>query len=160
MLALLIAQEELQRESFGFDFGKSMSDEERVDYIRVNVLALTDELHEALGEVGWKPWATSRHINTNAYFGELIDALHFLMNLLLATGLEVDDLAEQLSERYFHKRAINARRQADGYDGISGKCPGCGRDINETSLEERLVYDVQETICPCGTILWSQAVGA
>lgn len=163
-LALLIAQGELQRDTYGHDFEK-MSDEERIEFIKVNVLALTNELHEALGEVGWKPWATSRHVHSDAYLGELVDVFHFLMNLVLVLGYKEEDLAEMFVSRYFQKRAVNAQRQKDGYDGVSGKCPGCGRDIAEANLEERMTQasdgpEQYETLCPCGAVLWVDGVPA
>src|SRR5690606_34705103 len=65
-------QYELQSESFGID-PLRLTDEERIEFIRWNVLALTDELHELLQEVGWKPWATSRHVNEPEATGELVD---------------------------------------------------------------------------------------
>lgn len=155
-LALLIAQGELQRDTYGHDFEK-MSDTERIEFIKTNVLALTDELHEALGEVGWKPWTTSRHINEDAYLGELVDAFHFLMNLVLVLGYKEEVISERFVDRYFLKRAVNAQRQNDGYDGVSGKCTGCGRDIYEAILEERMTEGIKpeyETLCPCGVVLW------
>ena len=78
---ILDRQKELQKKHYGVDV-TTLSDEERAQYIRDMSLALTDELHEALNETGWKPWATSRHINRQAYLGELIDVLHFWCNLV------------------------------------------------------------------------------
>jgi hypothetical protein len=112
-----------------------MTDEERVEFIRMNVLALTDELHEALAETGWKPWATSKHVNDEAYFGELVDAWHFLMNLMLAVGANPSDVATMLYERYTDKHNINIQRQVDGYDGVSTKCPGCGRALDDDAVK-------------------------
>lgn len=87
--------------------------EEAIEFIRWNVLALTDELHEALLEVGWKPWASTRHINREEYVGELVDAFHFLINLCLVVGAE----AEEIFERYLTKNEKNHRRQVEGYTG-------------------------------------------
>lgn len=127
--AAFLAQLNLQIESYGSDPRELMGDE-RIDFIRWNVLALEDELHEALAETGWKPWATSRHINTDKFHGELVDAFHFFMNLCLVSGLTAD----QLLERYFEKRAINAKRQARGYDGVDGKCPKCRRALDDPTV--------------------------
>jgi hypothetical protein len=55
-------QKQLQVEAFGAD-PSVMQDADRIQYIKDMVLAATDELHEALAEVGWKPWATSKHLN-------------------------------------------------------------------------------------------------
>ena len=122
-------QRELQVESYGYDPGL-MQGEERTTFIMWNVVALTDELHEALAETGWKPWATSRHVNEEAFRGELVDALHFLVNLCLAADMSADEL----HARYLEKRGINAARQADGYDGVSTKCPACHRALDDSAV--------------------------
>lgn len=116
----------LQIGSFGGD-PAYFSDVEKIDYIKSMTLAATDELHEALAEVGWKPWATSRHINRTAYLGELIDVLHFWVNLCLVVGAT----PEEIAERYAEKADRNAKRQADGYDGVTGKCEACKRALDD-----------------------------
>ena len=132
---LLNAQEDLQINSYGSSPALLLPDdtEAAIDFIRWNILALTDELHEALGETGWKPWATSRHVNLTAFKGELVDAYHFFMNLMLVVGMDGDELFE----RYHEKRAKNAKRQAEGYDGISTKCPGCKRALDDDAVDCR-----------------------
>lgn len=127
MLDLIFKRQyDLQRDSFGVDPAE-MSDDERIEFIRSMTLALEDELHEALGEVGWKPWATSRHVNRKAYIGELVDALHFWVNLCLAVGATADEV----TDAYLEKANRNAKRQADGYDGVDGKCPTCSRALDD-----------------------------
>ena len=127
-------QRELQTKTFNFDF-ESMSTQERVNYIKENVLALTDELHELLAETSWKPWAKSEFLNEDKAFSELVDAWHFMMNIMLAISTAVDDgdLADMLTEAYFKKRMINVQRQEDGYDGRSTKCPTCKRALDDPS---------------------------
>lgn len=127
--AAFAAQLNLQIDSYGAN-PQELMEADRIEFIRWNVLALEDELHEALAETGWKPWATSRHINTDKFHGELVDAFHFFMNLCLVSGLTAD----QLLERYFEKRAINAKRQARGYDGVEGKCPKCRRALDDPTV--------------------------
>lgn len=127
LLELMLAtQKGMQEKTYGYDFS-SMTEEEAIEFIRWNILALTDELHEALAEVGWKPWATSRHINREAFVGELIDAWHFLMNLLLVVGVDADELGE----KYLLKQKRNVERQLREYDGISGKCQSCKRALDD-----------------------------
>ena len=123
---MLDHQAEMQRASFGTDY-RTMNDEQRMEVLRMNVLALEDELHEALAETGWKPWAESNHINVDAFKGELVDAWHFFMNLLNLAGMD----AQELHHRYFEKAAKNKARQEQGYDGISGKCPLCHRALDD-----------------------------
>lgn len=112
MLARLFAKQlELQRTHF--EDPHRMSRPDAIEFIRWNVLALEDELHEALQEVGWKPWASSNHINRDEYVGELVDALHFFINLCLIVGVN----PEELFERFMAKNEKNARRQMEGYTG-------------------------------------------
>ena len=123
---ILTMQAYRQRASFGIQF-EQMTDEERIEFIRWNVLALQAELIEALDEVGWKPWASSRHINREAFLGELIDAQHFLNNLYLVIGAE----AEEITFRYLDKSVTNAKRQDAAYDGVTTKCPVCFRALDD-----------------------------
>ena len=134
---MLEQQLTLQIESFGKDPTR-LTGEERAEFIRWNMLALTDELHEALNEVGWKPWATNRDIDSRAFLKEMVDAWHFFMNLMLtaAPGLgdeisSAQDLGEWFAEQYMAKRRINAQRQTDGYDGVKDKCPTCRRSFDD-----------------------------
>lgn len=127
-------QGDLQREAYGRHPADILSDEERSEFIKDMVLATTDELHEALKEVGWKPWATSRHLNREAFQHELVDALHFFINLCLASGLTAD----ALFEGYLEKRQRNIERQQAGYDGLQGKCPRCKRAFDDIAQIEQL----------------------
>ena len=103
----------------------------KIEFIKNNILATLDELHEGLAEVGWKPWASSKHINRDALKGELVDVLHFYINLLGVIGVTPDELFEA----YFNKAAKNKKRQEDGYDGVSTKCPGCKRALDDDAVE-------------------------
>lgn len=125
----LNAQLELQVKSFKQD-PRFLNDADRVAWIRWNILALEDELHEALAETGWKPWASSQHLNRDAFVGELVDAFHFLMNLMLVANCT----AEEFLARYEEKRGINAARQAEGYDGTTSKCGQCKRALDDPSV--------------------------
>lgn len=129
---LLNSQEDLQINSYGNSPAGLLPEnpEAAIEFIRWNVLALTDELHELLAETGWKPWATSKHVNLTAARGELIDAFHFFMNLALVLNMDGDDLFAG----YQAKREKNAKRQADGYDGVSTKCPGCKRALDDDAV--------------------------
>jgi len=129
MQDMLDAQFNAQVDFHGLDFSK-LTQEERIEAITWNMLALQDELHEALAEVGWKPWATSRHINREAYVAELVDAWHFFMNLLLL----VDVSEVEFRKAYYAKRNRNNQRQKEGYDGVSGKCAGCGRALDDPAV--------------------------
>lgn len=117
-----------------YNEGKSIEEftpEERMQAIRDNVLALEDELHEALAETGWKPWASSNHLNTEAFKSEMVDAWHFFMNLMLHSGMTANDLYQG----YVKKNAKNIQRQADGYDGVTTKCIHCKRAYDDEAVE-------------------------
>lgn len=124
-------QQEFQQ-SLGYDF-ETMHDAERITYIKDMTLASTDEAHEFLGEIGWKPWATSRHINHAAAKGELVDEFHFFVNRCLAVGMTADELFD----KYVEKRSRNVKRQMDGYDGVAGKCPTCRRDFSDIDVARK-----------------------
>lgn len=126
---MLAGQLELQKRLHG-GHPKDFMPEDRAAYVREMSLALTDEVHEALGEIAWKSWAKSDHFNRDAYVGELIDTWHFLMNLLLVADVSADEFVE----RYHEKLKKNHQRQDDGYNGISTKCPLCKRDVNDTGV--------------------------
>ncbi|AXH47323.1 deoxyuridine triphosphatase [Microbacterium phage Eden] len=129
---LLQAQEDLQIEAYGSSPALLLPDNVvgAVDFIHWNVTALTDELHELLGETSWKPWAKGDYVNLTAAKGEAIDALHFLLNLFNVLGMD----SEEVQERYYAKRKKNIKRQEDGYDGRSTKCPGCKRALDDDGV--------------------------
>lgn len=127
---MLVLQEELQIKAYGENPGEFEDNEERIQFIKDMILALTDELHEMLGEVGWKPWATTNHINEEAFKNELTDAWHFLMNLMLVMNMSADELYA----RYLAKREKNIKRQDDGYDGLN-KCPLCKRAYDDDAVK-------------------------
>lgn len=122
-------QRALQIEKMGGDPGELIGELE-IQFFKDMTLALTDELHEALNEIGWKPWATSKHFNYDAVKGELVDALHFFVNLCLVAQVSADDLYEA----YCDKNKKNHIRQEQGYDGVTGKCPGCKRALDDAAV--------------------------
>lgn len=142
--------QEYQKDGDPFNFN---DEETRAEFIRWNILALTDELHEALAEVGWKPWATNRDINVDAFLKEMVDAWHFFLNLLLAAA-SADEvrftdrivLGEFFETAYKAKHEVNIKRQLEGYDGKSGKCPTCHRDLAETNWTNHYTIH-QKTYC-------------
>jgi len=126
MLRRVFAAQEHFQSLLGHDYD-AMTEEERVGYLKDQILALLDESHEALNEIGWKPWASSRHINREEFSGELVDILCFLVNLALGVGLSPDDFFRLHEE----KALRNIKRQESKYDGVAGKCPGCKRAIDD-----------------------------
>jgi hypothetical protein len=141
LLHLLTMQERLQREAYATDIGQ-LTPEQRVNFIKDMVLAATDELHEALAETSWKPWAsTFGEVNDDAFFAELVDLVHFVMNLLLTAvpGADPARVTAMLVAGYEVKNAKNLRRQVEGYDGKSNKCPACKRALDDEAVRCRRV---------------------
>lgn len=115
----------LQEEFYGQKF-EDFDHEQLVDWVRINILAAEDELHEALGEISWKPWASAKYFNREAYLGEIVDVMHFIANLL--AGAQITD--EELNAAYLEKMERNRERQRQGYTGVN-KCNGCKRAADD-----------------------------
>ena len=122
-------QAKLQSETYGKDISK-LDTREKIEAYRINMMALQDELHEALNEMSWKPWAKAEYFNDNRVQQELVDAWHFFMNLMIISGMD----AEKLHLRYLAKRKVNIKRQEDGYDGVSTKDEN-GNATDEPTLD-------------------------
>lgn len=156
LYAMFQMQRELQRLINGYD-PDEQSMEQRIDNIKDNVTAATAELFELLQEIGWKPWATSRHINRQEACGEWIDVWFFLMNIALHLDMTPDEMWHAYREKY----VVNVNRQKDGYDGVTGKCPQCRRDLATITLKEVIVQHPVPRVdihCICGRHLGSRAV--
>lgn len=155
---MLSMQAELQQKINGPDWALNrQTDRERIANIQLNVFALIAELYEMMDEMTWKPWATAEPaINFHPARAELIDVWHFFMNLMLHLGIEGDDLYRM----YCEKNKINHRRQDEGYDGVTGKCSRCHRDLAEVDLKEVIAKssDRVDLHCVCGNYLGSRAV--
>lgn len=157
---MLTAQREVQA-VISVDPVAIADQDERIDYIRTMTLALIAELGEMLDEIGWKPWSTSRHVNEDAAFGELRDAWQFMMNLMMAVTLAPpDEVADRLYAELQAKHVVNMDRAMNGYDGVSGKCSACRRDLAEIEVKEvrAVSTDRVDLHCVCGAYLGSRAV--
>lgn len=132
---MLNLQDEMQAETYGQGLRDLLPEDvpKAVEQATINVLAATDELHELLAETSWKPWAKADYLRLEAARGEWIDAWHFMMNL--ANLLQLD--AGEIERRYLRKRAKNIARQEAGYDGVSTKCPGCNRALDDDGVDCR-----------------------
>jgi hypothetical protein len=135
-------QREFNEKSFDLDF-VNMSQVERVQYIRDQHQAAVVELTEVLNETEWKPWAKPSslilgpQINRNAYIGELIDVIHFWLNMLfpVCENMTPTEIADEIFTRFTMKNRINIQRQLDDYDGRSTKCGGCGRAVDDVAVQ-------------------------
>ena len=82
-----------------------------IELIKNQILALYDEVGEALREVPWKPWKLNQKFNVKKFRIELIDIFHFLINLFLLSGMN----SRQVINLFKNKNKINIRRQKNGY---------------------------------------------
>lgn len=131
-LRWLASTRELQEKYFNVNYDELAKDPDLLaDAIVWNHTALIVELSEFMQEVGWKNWSTPRGwVNRDAALGELVDAAHFLANILNVLG--VTD--EEWERRYRAKQEINRNRQRGGYDARTGKCPGCHRSYDDIGV--------------------------
>jgi dUTPase-like protein len=141
-LEVMMTIQRVTQKNRGYDFS-TMEDHEKIGYIKEMNLAAQVELVEALDEIGWKSWASSRHINRAAFINELVDVLHFAFNMLAA--VQCSD--RELYNRFREKAIINARRVMNGYTGVEEKCPRCNRALDdpETRCRIELVTKDNET---------------
>ena len=110
-------QNELQKR-LGTDF-TALNDEERAEFMRNHRGYLEDEIAEALYEMPfykkWKDYSGMTDLDRALAWDkvklELVDALHFFVNLLLAAGFT----AEEVLDMYLAKNNENHRRQDAGY---------------------------------------------
>lgn len=126
---LFDAQLKIQTLAYGKD-PRELEGAERIQFIRDMREALEAELQEMMDETGWKPWATSKHVNERAAQGEMSDVFLFFINLCLVLHLT----PEVLTSNTFEKMQRNLDRQLAGYDGITGKCGVCGRALDDTAV--------------------------
>jgi dUTPase. len=129
---MLKMQLELQKQHMGQN-PQTLTGDEMADFMRTMAWSCEDEIHEAMNEVDWKPWAHPevRSVREVAFLKEMVDAFHFFMNMLLC-GLpdSPEVIADKFTMAYIAKNAINAQRQAEGYTGLD-KCAECHRDLIE-----------------------------
>jgi dimeric dUTPase (all-alpha-NTP-PPase superfamily) len=147
---LIALQLKLQQKHMKDGDPRYLTGDARADFIRWNMLATEDELHEALQETGWKPWASDRSLNREAYINELVDAFHFFMNLLLVAspGMDPEEIAADFEVKYLKKRGVNAQRQQEGYTGQ--KCPACHREVEMGIVVGVPLDGPVRVVCPCG----------
>lgn len=148
--SLFEAQRKIQILAYGKDPSDITDPQERIQFIKDMETALRMEMGEFLDETGWKPWATSNHVNEEAAQGELIDMFLFFINLCLVTNFESD----AFEAKFFEKINRNLERQLAGYDGITGKCWRCKRALDDTAVT---CIDTNEDEGWCGELVGSDA---
>jgi len=72
---------------------------------------ITEELAEAMNELKNRPWKQKTYpVDLAKYYEEIVDALHFFIELCILSGLD----AQQLYDMYMDKANINKHRQVSG----------------------------------------------
>lgn len=140
----LKATDQLQKEYFGNDLA-AMEGKQREAEVILQAYAATEEIHEATAEVSWKPWAKSEFFNREAYIGELVDALHFIANMLCIAGCT----DAELTAAYEEKMERNRERQRNNYTGRD-KCDNCRRAIDDIRAHGDEVWEVDGGGWICG----------
>lgn len=129
IMEAMLESQRLVQQGYGHTFPKSP--EETMRYLTEMAYSTCDEIHEAMGETGWKSWTSSNHINREEFMGEMADAFLFFMNMMLAA----DMTAQELIERVAKKQDNSYKRQTNGYDGVSTKCPVCQRAYDNDGVK-------------------------
>jgi dimeric dUTPase (all-alpha-NTP-PPase superfamily) len=115
MLADLFARQKAAQEARGYQF--PMEGQNAADYIKSHTLHCVDELMEMLHEVkGYKEWKVydfddtiDNKVQRTKAKKELVDAVHFLINVALALNISAADLYLA----YKNKEQINYNRLKD-----------------------------------------------
>ncbi len=109
---------DLQREAFGFTWTGDEPAGQVAASLKDNLLAAAVELTgEVPREFHWKYWShTEPFVNRDRVLEELVDVLHFIANMLIAIG--VDD--DELEGAYRLKQNINRARQHMKYIASQG----------------------------------------
>ena len=115
MLEELFERQKKAQEARGYEF--PMEGQNAADYIKSHTLHCVDELMEMLHEVkGYKEWKVYDFNDENdnkcqrvKCKEELVDAVHFLINVALALNITAADLYLA----YKNKEAINYKRLED-----------------------------------------------
>lgn len=72
---------------------------------------VAEELAEAMNELKNRPWKQKTYpVDLAKYYEEIVDALHFFIELCILSGLD----AQQLYDMYMVKSNINKHRQVSG----------------------------------------------
>lgn len=79
--------------------------------MEVMAVALADEAFEILRELNWKPWKKPKSVDYPKLKEEVIDALHFVMEMCVLLHMSDHDILNA----YTTKMTENINRQIKGY---------------------------------------------
>lgn len=92
-------------------FTEDIYKKENIDNLTFQILAMFDEISEALSCLPWKPWKINQRLDINSFWEELMDILHFLINCCLFAGMS----SEVIFAEFMKKNKKNWERQKNGY---------------------------------------------
>lgn len=73
---------------------------------------ITEEIGEAANTLKLKPWKSTPHTTDETHYREeIIDALHFFVEMLILSGFD----AKTATKMYLQKNKVNQFRQASNY---------------------------------------------
>lgn len=157
---MLQMQKDLQAR-LGTDFD-TLSGEEKANFMRNHRGYLADEVAEALYEMPfYKLWKSYDKMSDEEIQDawqkvkmELVDSLHFFMNLLLCAGFT----AQELYEMYMAKNKENHRRQDAGYTADVSYRDQAVEDVLRAEAAGELMSNILDPCCCVtldGTKYWS-----
>lgn len=105
----------VQEQVYGYDYA-TMSVADKSAYVQTMLFAAMVELGECSREFAWKPWATDEaYLNREKLVFEIIDALHFLGDILVCLGVD----GRELNHKYTVKLDENiARKKSNQYKAV------------------------------------------
>ena len=99
-------------------YNKIKTKADKQSYINQMILALHEEAVEIMRETSYKNpkyvkfgWKIGQKGNNENFKNEIVDILHFVLNLVIISGMNTDELFN----RYIGKNKENERRKNNGY---------------------------------------------
>lgn len=97
---------------------KIKTDSDLQQFVNQQILAVHEEAVEIMRESAYKNpemvkfgWKKGQQWNVKNYKEEVVDLMHFVMNLSLAVGMD----AKEFYNRYCEKNGVNHDRKKEGY---------------------------------------------
>ncbi len=106
---------DIEAKNTGLDIPANPVDlNDRASQLRIKdfMWRITEELGEAANCLKLKPWKSTPMVTDEVHFlEEMIDAFHFMIELLIMVGFT----PESLTQMYLNKAAVNSFRQTSNY---------------------------------------------
>lgn len=90
---------------------RDIRSKENFNNLMYQLLAMFDEVAEALRCIPWKPWKKKQMFHIGSFKEELMDIFHFLINCCIYVGMSSEDIFDE----FMRKNKINWERQQSGY---------------------------------------------